>query len=66
MIRLMVNGASRETDAGTLESLFMALDLNPSLLLVEYNGKALLRSEWGDVLLAEGDNLELMSISAGG
>ncbi len=66
MIRLMVNGASRETDARTLESLFMALDLNPSLLLVEYNGKALLPSEWGDVLLAEGDNLELMSISAGG
>ena len=66
MMRLTVNGESRETDAGTLESLFKSLQLNPSLLLVEYNGKALLRSEWGDVSLGEGDNLELMSISAGG
>jgi sulfur carrier protein ThiS len=35
-------------------------------MLVEHNGKALLRSEWPAVCLSEGDRLELMQVSAGG
>jgi sulfur carrier protein ThiS len=35
-------------------------------MLVEHNGKALLRSEWPAVVLSEGDRLELMQVSAGG
>ncbi len=63
---LIINGESRVTNAETLESLFNELGLPAALLLVEYNGTALTRSEWERVALAEGDRLELMSVAAGG
>jgi thiamine biosynthesis protein ThiS len=46
--------------------LLAELSLPVALMLVEHNGKALLRSEWPAVRLSEGDRLELMQVSAGG
>lgn len=66
MITVTINGESRETVATDLESLFAELSLAAPLLLVEYNGNALTRSEWQGILLSEGDRLELMSVAAGG
>ncbi len=63
---LHINGERLEIRATDLESLFSELDLPAPLLLVEYNGTALSRSEWETVLLAEGDRLELMAVAAGG
>jgi len=63
---LLINGQRREIQSTDLESLFSELGLPAPLLLVEYNGKALHRSEWDDVVLAENDRLELMSVAAGG
>ena len=66
MIRLTVNGETRETESWELETLFAEMGLPSPLLLVEYNGRALHRSEWPSVKLAEGDRLELMRVAAGG
>ena len=66
MKSLTINGEVREPLAGELSSLIAELGLTPSLLLVEYNGKALLRSEWDQVKLHDGDSLELMLVAAGG
>jgi len=66
MKSLTINGEVRETLAEELPSLVAELGLTPSLLLVEYNGKALLRSEWDRVKLHDGDNLALMLVAAGG
>jgi thiamine biosynthesis protein ThiS len=66
MITLVINGESKEVSATSLEGLLAELSLPSSLMLVEYNGKALLRSEWHAVRLSEGDRLELMQVSAGG
>lgn len=49
-----------------MEVLLAEFSLPASLMLVEYNGKALLRSEWLSVGLSEGDRIELMQVSAGG
>jgi len=66
MIHLLINSEPRETKAISLEILFDELGLPAPLLLVEYNGRALHRSEWEEVKLSEGDRLELMSVAAGG
>ena len=66
MPRLIINGESREVSAVTLDALFTELGLPAPLMLVEYNGTALTRSEWESVTLAKGDRLELMAGAAGG
>ena len=66
MKQITVNGEERETDAGSLESLFVELELQAPLILVEYNGIALARSQWDSIALTEGDRLELLSVAAGG
>ncbi len=63
---LTINGESKEVVATSLEGLLAELSLPAALMLVEHNGKALLRSEWPAVCLSEGDRLELMQVSAGG
>ena len=66
MKRLIINGEVRETASETLPSLFSELGLPAPLLLVEHNGTALTRSEWDDIVLAENDRLEVMSVADGG
>jgi thiamine biosynthesis protein ThiS len=66
MPRLIIHGVSREVVATDLTSLCLELGLHAPLMLVEYNGTALTRSEWEGVVLADGDRLELMAVAAGG
>ena len=66
MTLLLINGEPKEVVATSMEVLLAELSLPASLMLVEYNGKALLRSEWPSVGLSEGDRIELMQVSAGG
>ena len=66
MKQLTINGEMKESEAQSLEGLFIELALPAPLLLVEYNGKALHRSEWDEVKLNDGDCLELLSVAAGG
>lgn len=62
-----VNGAVRELDEGsTLLDLIAALGLRPGSVVVERNGDALTRSEFGGVVLTPGDRLELVRAVAGG
>jgi thiamine biosynthesis protein ThiS len=66
MPQLTINGEVREIVSTSLEGLLEELRLPAPLMLVEYNGKALHRSEWPSVRPAEGDRLELMKVAAGG
>jgi len=63
---LLINGDSKEVVSTSLEDMLIELSLPLPLMLVEHNGKALHRSEWPTVRLAEGDRLELMKVAAGG
>ncbi len=65
-MKLLINGEEKPVVSAKLEPLFAELGLPAALLLVEYNGQALHRSEWPDVILFEGDRLELLSVAAGG
>ena len=66
-VRVYLNGELHEVTAGeSLPDLLERLALPPAAALVEHNGRALLRSEWTAVRLAEGDRLEILRVVAGG
>ncbi len=66
-IEIRVNGEARAVaDGQPLTELLAGLGFPPETLLVEHNGRALLRSEWVDVRLASGDRVEILRVVAGG
>ncbi len=67
-MKVRINGEPREFPDSPmpLEELLLSLGLEPRTLLVEHNGSALTRAEWKGRLIANGDSLELLRISAGG
>jgi len=66
MIALHLNGREMRLAAENVEELMAVLGLAASLHLVEHNGTALLRSEWVETRLREGDRIEVLRVSAGG
>ena len=66
-ISLLLNGALRPVPAGSgLAALIESLGLPAQGVLIEHNGTALLRDEWPTVRLANGDQLEILRVVAGG
>ncbi len=66
-IRVQINGEFRVVPPGqSLADVIITLGLPPQAALVEHNGQALLRSEWNGRQLADGDQLEILRIVAGG
>lgn len=66
-VRVQVNGEAREVPAGQPLQKFVAdLGFAPQTVLVELNGRALLRAEWDGLTLSEGDALEILRVVAGG
>ena len=66
-IKITVNGKVFEAESGTtIEGLAELLKLNPKRCLVEYNGRAMNYEGFRDIVLKEGDKLEIMSLVAGG
>lgn len=66
-MRLTVNGESREVEDGTaVAGLIESLGLPVGSVVVERNGTALVPSEHGEVVLEDGDVLELVRAVAGG
>lgn len=62
-----VNGERRElARARTVAELVDELGLPAPALLIEHNGVALVRSEWMTTVLADGDRIELLRVTAGG
>jgi sulfur carrier protein len=65
-VTLWVNGAERaDVAAVTVEELVAELGLQPRAVLVELNGMALRREEWGN-RMSDGDRIEIVRIVAGG
>ena len=61
------NGTRKQvTIPCSLEEFLVAQSLLPKSVVVELNGEAVAPSEFGEKLLADGDRLEIVRISAGG
>ena len=65
-MKLVLNGQEREVQATQVEDLVAELGLPLAAALVEHNGTALLRSEWAESKLRNGDRLEIIRMVAGG
>ena len=65
-MKLLLNGKEREVQATQVEALVAELGLPLAAALVEHNGTALLRSEWAQTKLQDGDRLEIIRMVAGG
>ena len=65
-MKLILNGREREVQATQVEDLVAELGLPLAAALVEHNGTALLRSEWAETNLQDGDRLEIIRMVAGG
>jgi sulfur carrier protein len=66
MVSIQLNGKERFVEALTLVELLKELKLPISTVLVERNGLALLRSELEKASLKSGDQIEILSVVAGG
>jgi thiazole synthase len=67
VIELQVNGEPRRIGAGaTLAALVTELGLDPAKVAVERNLEIVPRSTYGDVMLADGDALEIVHFVGGG
>ena len=66
MKMLTINGAVQELSADTVAGMVEELKLPGPLVLVEHNGLALRKSDWGETPLRDGDRIEILRIAAGG
>lgn len=66
-IVVFANGKAQQIEASFyLMDLMGYLKLNPKTVLVEHNGRALLKTEWEGRRLEHGDRIEFLRIVAGG
>ncbi|MBC9783224.1 sulfur carrier protein ThiS [Heliobacterium chlorum] len=66
-MRVTVNGESLElSESTTLLDYLIRRNLNPAVLVVEYNGKILHRDHWSQIQIGDGDTLEILSFVGGG
>lgn len=66
-MKIIANSKNFETPENTSVADFIKrLGLNPERCVVELNGEAMRYSQFREVVLAEGDKLEVMKVVAGG
>ena len=66
-MRLTVNGETREAPQGaTLQDLLASLGIDGRRVAVERNREIAPKSLWSQIVLAEGDQLEIVQFVGGG
>lgn len=66
-LTLTVNGEEKQCPPTTTLPQFLEQQgMNPKLVAVEYNGQILHRQYWQSTIIANGDNLEVVTIVGGG
>ena len=67
MINLTVNGEKRELAEPTKLTAFLeTLDINLRYVAVAHNGAVLQRQRWPEIVLQDGDVLEIVRMAGGG
>ncbi|HEX5322379.1 MAG TPA: sulfur carrier protein ThiS [Capsulimonadaceae bacterium] len=67
MMCLTINGDEREIEqAVTIAQFLAAHNLHERMVVVEHNGEIIPRQKYAEVMLQEGDKLEIVQMMAGG
>ena len=66
-MKVTVNGKEREfEDSTTLSEMLKRLDLDVTGMIIEKNLEVMSRSEYNNIILKDGDKVELIRLVAGG
>ncbi len=69
-MRIKVNGEEKNielrNDDALLSKTLESMGYRPNTIVVELNELIINSKKWGDILLKDGDNLEIVSIVGGG
>lgn len=66
-MKIIVNGENLELDDHiTLQDFLQEKDINPVMVVVEYNGQILKRQDYSNIVLKENDQLEVLRFVGGG
>lgn len=65
-MEIVLNGQNESVNSENVDDLVNKLALVREAILVEHNGVALLRSEWTQTALSDGDEIEILNVAAGG
>jgi len=67
LMQIKINGESRAFDAPlSVQALTLALAFNPRQVAIERNREIVPRSLYADVMLGEGDEIEIVTFIGGG
>ena len=66
-IKIILNGKESEIEQGTtLSKLLEEMKKAPQMVACEVNQKIVRRSEYGNIVVSEGDQIEVLQMVAGG
>lgn len=65
-MEIFINGKPEETGSSTITELVEKKGLKAGSLVVELNREIIKQTQWHEVLLKDGDQLELLSFVGGG
>jgi sulfur carrier protein len=65
-MEIILNGISYTTDSENIFGLITEKGLNPSTVVVEYNGKVLKKEFWKEQSVSENDRIEILNFVGGG
>ena len=65
-MEIRVNGEVIATDATSLYELIVSMDLDPTRVAAELNGKIIPRAEFKDTAVKDGNSLEIVHFVGGG
>ena len=66
-MKIKVNGEETQIEKDlTILMLLERLVIDPHTVVVEYNYQVPLRETWGEMMLQEGDNIEIVRFMGGG
>ncbi|PYI55101.1 sulfur carrier protein ThiS [Paenibacillus flagellatus] len=66
MLKLIVNGRSREVEEGTVVDLLRGHGLDNKMVVVEIDGSIVPKEAWASTALADGMTVELVHFVGGG
>jgi sulfur carrier protein len=66
-MKVMVNGKETIIDENmTILTLLVSKEINPSIVVVEYNFEIPEREKWGSIFLKDNDSIEVVKFMGGG
>jgi thiamine biosynthesis protein ThiS len=65
-MQVTINGQVEQMEPCTIDQLVRRKGLKPDALVVEHNQRIVRQAQWNEILLREGDALELLRFVGGG